>query len=131
MFRKFGWRCLKVLPTVYDESLSYYEQVCKLGERVTRLENEGAVYCHHILLTSGDNFVRFVVYYGSEEFKNVSEVVGVLKEQGLETAGVMCSGVCSSELLVAIKVSVSNLVAEYMNGDSVNVSSYTMTDVVV
>lgn len=30
-------RCLPILPTVYDESLSYYESVCKLVSKVNEL----------------------------------------------------------------------------------------------
>ena len=29
-----NWQCVKVLPTVYDDSLSYYEQLCKLTNKM-------------------------------------------------------------------------------------------------
>ena len=31
------YRCAKVLPTAYDNSLSYYEDVCKLTSRMNEL----------------------------------------------------------------------------------------------
>ena len=36
-FEKFRMRCLKILPAVYDDSLSYYEVLCKLRELVNTL----------------------------------------------------------------------------------------------
>lgn len=33
----FPWFCQKVLPAIYDESLSYYEVVCKLTEYIKGL----------------------------------------------------------------------------------------------
>lgn len=31
------YRCAKVLPTAYDDSLSYYENLCKLTEKMNKL----------------------------------------------------------------------------------------------
>lgn len=40
--------CMKVLPTIYDDSLSYYEVLCKIGQKLnTTLAN---------LITLGDDF---------------------------------------------------------------------------
>lgn len=40
--------CMKVLPTIYDDSLSYYEVLCKIGQKLnTTLSN---------LITLGDDF---------------------------------------------------------------------------
>lgn len=36
-FEKFRMRCLKILPAVYDDSLSYYEVLCKLRDLVNTL----------------------------------------------------------------------------------------------
>lgn len=35
--KKFGFYCQKVLPLVYDESLSYYEVLCKLTEYMNKM----------------------------------------------------------------------------------------------
>lgn len=37
--QKIHFNCQKVLPTVYDDSLSYYEQVCKLAKNLNDLAN--------------------------------------------------------------------------------------------
>lgn len=37
MYRGYVWFCQKVLPLVYDESLSYYEVLCKLTDFVGEL----------------------------------------------------------------------------------------------
>lgn len=31
------WYCQKVLPTSYDDSLSYYENLCKLTEKMNEI----------------------------------------------------------------------------------------------
>lgn len=31
------WRCFKVMPLVYDESLSYYEVLCKLTYKINEV----------------------------------------------------------------------------------------------
>lgn len=31
------WTCQKVLPASYDDSLSYYEQLCKLTEKMNEI----------------------------------------------------------------------------------------------
>lgn len=36
-FPNFGYWCQRVLPTVFDESLSYYEKVCKLEYEINQL----------------------------------------------------------------------------------------------
>lgn len=35
------WKCLQILPTVFDESLSYYEQICRLAEQVKVIVEQG------------------------------------------------------------------------------------------
>lgn len=37
---KFNFWCQKVLPLVYDDSLSYYEVLCKVVEYINNLINE-------------------------------------------------------------------------------------------
>lgn len=39
-FTKFGYWCQKVLPLVYDESLSYYEVLCKLTQGLETLASD-------------------------------------------------------------------------------------------
>lgn len=36
-------KCTRVLPTVFEDSLSYYEVLCKLCEAVKELQDEGGV----------------------------------------------------------------------------------------
>lgn len=36
-YRRFHFWCQKVLPTIYDDSLSYYEVVCKLADGFEKL----------------------------------------------------------------------------------------------
>lgn len=37
---KFRYWCYKVLPLVYDDSLSYYEVLCKVVDRMNEMLNE-------------------------------------------------------------------------------------------
>ena len=39
-YKSFRFFCQKVLPLVYDESLSYYETICKLVEYVNGLVSD-------------------------------------------------------------------------------------------
>lgn len=43
-FGPLGWYCQKVLPLVYDESLSYYEAICKLADIVQKMAVELDTY---------------------------------------------------------------------------------------
>ena len=52
----FGVWCQKILPLVYDDSLSYYEQICKLYYAINMIiDNQNAInaniekYCKEIL----------------------------------------------------------------------------------
>ena len=38
--QSFGYWCQKVLPLVYDDSLSYYEILCKIVEYVNKMIEE-------------------------------------------------------------------------------------------
>lgn len=40
-FRHFRFWCQKVLPLVYDESLSYYEVLCKVVTYINKLIDDG------------------------------------------------------------------------------------------
>lgn len=60
--------CQKVLPLVYDESLSYMEMVCKMSTKVNELiENNNNLpeYIHAEIETKFNNYIN------SEDFKNM------------------------------------------------------------
>lgn len=40
MIENFPFRCIKVLPTVYDNSLSYYEVLCKVHKKLNEVIEE-------------------------------------------------------------------------------------------
>lgn len=65
--RGIPWHCHHVLPLVYDESLSYYEDICKLthkiNEVIENIANNLESYLQSIL---EDTFVD-VVYNESTE----------------------------------------------------------------
>ena len=42
--REFGFWCQKVLPLVYDESLSYYEVLCKVRDKLNELIKQDGVF---------------------------------------------------------------------------------------
>lgn len=42
--REFGFWCQKVLPLVYDESLSYYEVLCKIRDKLNELIKQDEVF---------------------------------------------------------------------------------------
>lgn len=39
--RPWRWQCLQILPTIFDESLSYYENICKLQAVIAQIVQEG------------------------------------------------------------------------------------------
>ena len=42
--REFGFWCQQVLPLVYDESLSYYEVLCKVRDKLNELIKQDEVF---------------------------------------------------------------------------------------
>ena len=46
--QSFGYWCQKVLPLVYDDSLSYYEILCKIVEYVNKMIEEDNIYVDDI-----------------------------------------------------------------------------------
>ena len=42
--REFGFWCQKVLPLVYDESLSYYEVLCKVRDKLNELIKQDEIF---------------------------------------------------------------------------------------
>ena len=42
--REFGFWCQKVLPLVYDESLSYYEVLCKVRDKLNELIKRDEIF---------------------------------------------------------------------------------------
>ena len=47
-YRTFNFWCQKVLPLVYDDSLSYYEVLCKAIEYINNLIKDGKVASEEI-----------------------------------------------------------------------------------
>lgn len=39
--KPWRWQCLQILPTIFDESLSYYENICKLQAVIAQIVQEG------------------------------------------------------------------------------------------
>lgn len=39
--KPWRWQCLQILPTIFDESLSYYENICKLQVVIAQIVQEG------------------------------------------------------------------------------------------
>ena len=46
--KHFRFWCYKVLPLVYDDSLSYYEVLCKVVEYINRLIDQDRVFADEI-----------------------------------------------------------------------------------
>ena len=134
--RLFGWRCAKVLPTVYDESLSYYEVICKLTKRVIELEKKVAPYVHNLTVSGGDWEVYFQITSAEEGELGKDEVLAVMGEQGFSSDKVLgCSGYGDgSKIALGVYVNEGNLVMKYIDGNGVDtdtVSTFTTKDVVV
>lgn len=47
--REFGFWCQKVLPLVYDESLSYYEVLCKVRYKLNELIKRDEIFGEALL----------------------------------------------------------------------------------
>ena len=43
MITKITFWCQKVLPVEFDDSLSYYEQLCKVVDKLNEVINEGGL----------------------------------------------------------------------------------------
>ena len=57
MIKPLHFWCQKVLPLVYDESLSYYEVLCKVREKLNEIiqeQNKQADIIKEILQGSGE-----------------------------------------------------------------------------
>ena len=48
MYNKLRYWCYKVLPLVYDDSLSYYELLCKVIEYINKLIDENKIAAEDI-----------------------------------------------------------------------------------
>lgn len=48
MLKTFKFWCFKVLPLVYDDSLSYYEILCKVVDYINRLIEQDKVFGNEI-----------------------------------------------------------------------------------
>lgn len=48
MLHKFRFWCYKVLPLVYDDSLSYYEILCKVVDYINKLIEQDRVFAEEI-----------------------------------------------------------------------------------
>ena len=138
--RLFGWRCNKVLPTVYDESLSYYEVICKLTKRVMELEEKVAPYVHNLTVTStvdGDDVeVYFQIISSKSEELSSDEVLRVMGEQGFNATKLLgCSGYGDGgKIALGAYVSDDGLVVKYADSDGTStwtIGTFTTKDVVV
>lgn len=71
MDRVYRPHCPKILPTVYDDSLSYYEAICKLTHKMNELiewingSAEGMI--KEIVLKQLDEFMLSAIYHEDEE----------------------------------------------------------------
>ena len=80
-------RCNKVLPTVFDDSLSYYEVLCKLCKRVEELENAKKKYKHSIYLYTEQNEIcaNITIYNNDENKYNIDKFLEYLEAvEGVE-----------------------------------------------
>lgn len=48
MLRHFRFWCYKVLPLVYDDSLSYYEVLCKVVDYINKLIEQDKIFADEI-----------------------------------------------------------------------------------
>ena len=134
--RNFWWRCTRVLPTVYDDSLSYYEVLCKLTKRVEELEKKVAPYVHNVTVKTSVWELTFQVTSGQESELSSDDVVKLLGEQGFTINKLLgCNG-CGDDGKIGfgLYVDETGLNVKYVdsNGiDTVGVGTFTTYDVVV
>lgn len=120
------WRCQKVLPTVYDESLSYYEQVCKLVKMVEDLEKGG--YAHYLKFVT-DGYEVLVSVYGDEgKIGNAVELSVYMTSKGIEELG--CNGNRNGDGVYKVKAVSGGLVGYTYGGNQFAITGE-CTDVVV
>ena len=93
------WKCQKVLPTVYDESLSYYEQVCKLVKMMEDLKKGG--YEHYLKFVTDGYEVLMSVFGEESEIQNAVELSVYMTSKGIEELG--CSGVRNGDGVYKVK----------------------------
>lgn len=132
----FRWRCNKVLPTVYGESLSYYEVICKLTKRVAELEKKVAPYVHNVTVESTSWKLCFQVLDSSEEAMSGDKLLEVMGEQGFGlTKWLMASGASSDgKTAVGVYSGLGNLYVKYGTGEGFDnelIETFTVSDVVV
>lgn len=71
----FRFWCYKVLPLVYDDSLSYYELLCKVYKYINDLIEQDKVYGDEIeqLRKDMDTVQKWINDYDTEFAKNIIE----------------------------------------------------------
>lgn len=75
MYETFKFYCQKVLPLVYDQSLSYYEVLCKVVEKLNELGTTVNSYSGAIEQISNDNANTLT------ELRNLSKTVDTSTRQ--------------------------------------------------
>lgn len=75
MLRHFHYWCQKVLPLVYDDSLSYYEVLCKVVKYINDLITQDKIFGDELLNLSKDlsKVQSFVDNYDTSFAKEIIE----------------------------------------------------------
>lgn len=92
--RPFRFWCQKVLPLVYDDSLSYYEVLCKVVKYINNLIEQDKVFDTDItqLQTSMENVQRWIDDFDeeyAEQFARqiITETIATMIFVGLSESG--------------------------------------------
>lgn len=73
--RPFGFWCQKVLPLVYDQSLSYYEVLCKVRDYINNLIKQDVAFGEELLSMQDEINVlnKWVANFDSSYIKTLIE----------------------------------------------------------
>lgn len=116
-------KCNKVLPTVFDDALSYYEVLCKLSKEVEELKEPKytKLYQHSIKITNNNILIATtnIITTQALEF-TYDEFLNYLKNTKGNIGCILCNG---DELMgtggVTIPITVTGLLRA--NGNRINV----------
>ena len=88
--REFGFWCQKVLPLVYDESLSYLEVLCKVRDKLNELIKQGEIFGENLLELEKElaGVKQWIANFDTEFVKGlVEKYVATMIFVGISNAG--------------------------------------------
>lgn len=75
--KPWRWQCLQILPTIFDESLSYYENICNLKAVLAQIIQEGMQTDQDVtqLQKEMQEVQTFIANWGENAESTISKII--------------------------------------------------------